>query len=211
MNEIATFDGMMDSREIAKATGKQHRNVLRDIRAMLKGLEIGVLSFEHSYLNTQGKAQPYFRLPRRECLALATGYDVKLRAKIIDRWIELEVEHYKGIRIEQTPDQQEIIRLRGVIEGLTMRIGGPAKVRNTEPRPRPRSMSEEIRFLDRLSGWMEGKAEISMDQIFEEVAKPVGIQRDHSAEIRVGRALHASGWHPHQVRADGGRERIYRR
>ncbi len=82
----------MSSLEIAELTGKEHRNVMRDIRKMLDEMdEGGVLKFEHTHQNPQnGQTYPIFRLPKRECLILVSGYDVPLRAKIIDRWMELE-------------------------------------------------------------------------------------------------------------------------
>ncbi|HEX7853833.1 MAG TPA: phage regulatory protein/antirepressor Ant [Sphingobium sp.] len=84
----------MSSREIADLAGKEHRNVMRDIRASLGALlgEGGLLRFEHSYLNGQNKAQPEYRLPFRESMIVASGYDVHLRARIIDRWQELEAQ-----------------------------------------------------------------------------------------------------------------------
>ena len=82
----------MSSREIAELTGKRHDHVMRDIRAMLIELhgEAGLPNFGASYLNEQNKAQPCFNLPKRETLILVSGYSVALRAKIIDRWQELE-------------------------------------------------------------------------------------------------------------------------
>lgn len=85
----------MSSREIAELMGKEHRNVMRDIRNMLTELhgEGGVLSFEHTYTNPQnGQEYPVFMLPKRETLILISGYKLALRAKIIDRWAELESE-----------------------------------------------------------------------------------------------------------------------
>ncbi len=84
----------MSGREIAELTGKEHRNVMRDIRTMLEELhgEGGVLSFEQSYTNEQRKKQPCFSLPKRETLILVSGYNIQMRAKIIDRWQELEAQ-----------------------------------------------------------------------------------------------------------------------
>lgn len=83
----------MSSREIAELTGKEHRNVLRDIRTMLTELygEAGLPSFEHTQINHQnGQSYPIFNLPKRETLILVSGYSVTMRARIIDRWQELE-------------------------------------------------------------------------------------------------------------------------
>lgn len=96
MNPIAAMQGCaatMTSREIAELTGKEHRNILRDARAMLIELhgEGGVLSFEQAYRDPQnGQAYPELALPKRETLILVSGYSVQMRAKIIDRWQELE-------------------------------------------------------------------------------------------------------------------------
>ena len=88
----------MTSREIAELTGKEHRNVLRDIRTMLTELygEAGLPSFEHTQTNPQnGQSYPIFNLPKRETLILVSGYNVGMRAKIIDRWQELEAQPTK--------------------------------------------------------------------------------------------------------------------
>lgn len=83
----------MSSREIAELCEKEHRNVMRDIRSMLVELhgEGGTLKFEHTHRNPQnGQQYPVFNLPKRETLILVSGYKLDLRAKIIDRWQELE-------------------------------------------------------------------------------------------------------------------------
>lgn len=93
MNELALNIAKMSSREIAELTGKEHRNVMRDIRDMLEQLRAaggGLLNFERTYRDSQNKEQPEFLLPKRECLILVSGYSVLLRTRIIDRWSELE-------------------------------------------------------------------------------------------------------------------------
>lgn len=86
----------MSSQEIAERTGKEHGHVMRDIRVMLEGLHLtepeGQSKFGSTYFDTQGKERPCFNLPQRECLILVSGYNVELRARIIDRWQELERE-----------------------------------------------------------------------------------------------------------------------
>ena len=94
MNSMVKLDGIltMSSLEIAELTGKRHDNVMRDIQGMLGELG-GVLSFEDTYTNPQnGQSYPIFNLPKREALILVSGYSVLMRAKIIDRWQELEAK-----------------------------------------------------------------------------------------------------------------------
>ncbi|WP_375668073.1 MULTISPECIES: Rha family transcriptional regulator [unclassified Bartonella] len=82
----------MSSREIAELCGKQHAHIMRDIRQMLGELypEGGQSKFGSTYLDKQGKPQNCYNLPKRECLILVSGYSMTLRARIIDRWQELE-------------------------------------------------------------------------------------------------------------------------
>lgn len=83
----------MSSREISDLTSKRHDNVMADIRKMLVELfgEGGVLNFQDTYVNTQnGQSYPVFRLPKRETIILVSGYDIKMRARIVDRWQSLE-------------------------------------------------------------------------------------------------------------------------
>ena len=80
----------MSSLEIAKLTGKEHKNVLRDIRNLLEELGIEQLSFEQLAKMPSGQNTVVYNLPKRECFALVSGYSAKLRVAIIDRWQELE-------------------------------------------------------------------------------------------------------------------------
>lgn len=81
----------MSSREIADLTGKDHRNVTRDIEKMLNEVGEGVLKFEHTYRNEQnGQEYRCFNLPKNLTITLIAGYRSDLRLKIIDRWMALE-------------------------------------------------------------------------------------------------------------------------
>ena len=93
MNELAIFDKeRMSSLEIAQRTGKRHDNVLRDIQQMVEELypDEGGMKFQSSYLSENNRSLLCYNLPKRECIVLAAGYSVTLRAAIIDRWQELE-------------------------------------------------------------------------------------------------------------------------
>lgn len=81
----------MSSREIAELTGSSHDNVLKTIRAYVaKGV---VSSNDTPYVHQQnGQVYREFLLTQRDTLVVVSGYNVELRARIIDRWQELEAQ-----------------------------------------------------------------------------------------------------------------------
>ncbi len=86
INQVLT----MSSREIATLCDKRHDNVMADIRKMLDELDIYAPDFSGTFITEQGNQYECFNLPKRECLILVSGYNVKIRTKIIDRWQQLE-------------------------------------------------------------------------------------------------------------------------
>lgn len=91
MNNIQ-FNNVLtiSSQEIAELTGKQHAHVMRDIRALLdQGVNESNFGLVE-YMDKKGEVRPCYKLTKKGCLILASGYDAKLREKIIDRWEALE-------------------------------------------------------------------------------------------------------------------------
>ena len=82
----------MSSLEIAALCKKEHKEVLRDIRKTLAEAEIDERSFALTYKDASNREQPCFNLPKRECDLVVSGYTVKYRLAIIDRWQELEAQ-----------------------------------------------------------------------------------------------------------------------
>ena len=64
----------MSSREIAELTGKQHKDVIRDIRNMLNQLEIQSAQFGAQYKDSKGRTYPCYNLPKELADLLLTKY-----------------------------------------------------------------------------------------------------------------------------------------
>lgn len=105
MNTLSPIAGakqpMMGSREIAKVTSKEHKNVVRDINAMLEQLGI-----HRSNLNDDDfkgfiiKRKEYqgrdvvdeIWLDENLSMTLVTGYDAKRRLALIEQWQAMKIE-----------------------------------------------------------------------------------------------------------------------
>lgn len=88
-------DVQMTSLDIAELVGKEHKNVMRDIRNEIESLgnEIGQLIFEQStYTNSQNKEQPCYKFGKDGAMQLALKYDAVTRYKVIKHIEELELD-----------------------------------------------------------------------------------------------------------------------
>ncbi|MBD9406271.1 phage regulatory protein/antirepressor Ant [Acidovorax sp. ACV02] len=106
----------MSSREIADLTGKEHKNVIRDIRAMLD--EITADGSDLSHVREEKDARGYtamFHLNRELTDTLLTGYSAALRRRVVARWHELErggVPKSFAQALRLAAEQQEQIELQ---------------------------------------------------------------------------------------------------
>ena len=93
----------MSSREIADLTGKDHKNVNRDVEHMLKELGIDTLKTERIYLDSMNRQQTEHHLDRELTETLLTGYSIPLRRKGIARWHELEAQSAAPAQVFNIP------------------------------------------------------------------------------------------------------------
>lgn len=100
-----TINGLpgMTSLEIAEATGKNHKHVLRGIRKMLS--DVGPLLdrpqyAETSYRDAQGKSQPLIVLDKELTFTVLTGYNASLRLLVNRRWLELEGAGFARVSVQ---------------------------------------------------------------------------------------------------------------
>lgn len=112
MSELSNLHSnrTMSSREIAELTGKEHKNVIADIRHVIETLsgteEITGLKFQLSgYRDASGKSNPMYLLDYEATMLLVSGYNILLRAKVIRRWRELEEGVYNTQKVSSTPAQ----------------------------------------------------------------------------------------------------------
>lgn len=163
----------MSSREIAELTGKRHDNVMADTRKMLLELhgEGGLLNFQDTHRNEQnGQSYPIFCLPKRETLILVSGYSVQMRAKIIDRWQELEARPV----IDPIAALSDPATMRGLLLTYTEKV---LSLESTVAEQAPK-----VEAFDRISA--------SPDAVtVTQAAKLLGVKR---ADLTA--RLHAEGW-----------------
>ena len=118
----------MTSREIADLTGKRHDNVMADIRKMLSELGLSSPDFSGEYKDSTGRTLPCFNLPKRETMILVSGYSIPMRARIIDRWQELEGTAPKPVELSR----MDILKL--AMESEEARIKAEAQLAIAAPK-----------------------------------------------------------------------------
>ena len=109
----------MSSMDIAKLTGKEHHNVLRDIKSTLEAANIPALRFEGCYEGGNGKALPCYFLPKFELDLVVSGYSVPYRAAIIKRWHELEAEK----AVPQISRREQLLKELADMDRGTIAVG----------------------------------------------------------------------------------------
>lgn len=102
MNELT-----IDSREVAEMTGKEHKNLMRDIRSYVKVLEdSSTLSshnffIESTYINSQNKEKPCYLLTRKGCDMIANKMagekGILFTATYVTKFEEMEQQMNKDI------------------------------------------------------------------------------------------------------------------
>ena len=101
MNELQLLEskGTMTSLEIAEITGKEHYNVLRDIKDEISklGTERAKLIFELSeYKDTTGRKLPMYIANIQGILQLGARYSADVRYKLIEKVTKKETVKTKG-------------------------------------------------------------------------------------------------------------------
>ena len=136
LTSFATSTLSMSTREIAELTGKEHYTVLRDFCDVCEALEIGADSFAASYLSEQNKPTLMYELPKKLTTTLVSGYSIKMRHKIVERWMELEAAK-PSFAIPTT-----------LVEALRLALEGAEKLEAAMVQVE--SMKPAVEFVERL-------------------------------------------------------------
>ncbi len=127
----------VDSLAVADAFGKDHRNVIRDIRNLDCSEEFRLLNFEQSsYTNAQGHRQPCYNMTRDGFVFLVMGYRGKKAAA------------FKEAYIKRFNEMEEFIKYL-----LEARIEFPlltANIALIKDNPKPYHFSNECDMLNRI-------------------------------------------------------------
>lgn len=147
----------MTSREIAELTGKQHKDVIRDVRVMLQALEKDGADLRHVREDRDGRNYTInFHLDRELTETLVTGYSIPLRHRVIRRLHELE-ERAAAPAIPQTlPD--------------ALRLAADLAEQNTQLRLVVGEQAPKVEALERIS---EARGTLCLT----DTAKHLGIPR----------------------------------
>lgn len=170
----------MTSTEIAQICEKEHVHVMRDIRRMLEDLGEEVhypnLDSENfgekgwiktSYKNSRNQEQPMYLLDKNLSLTLVAGYNVVLRNRIINRWLELE-------RKEQERETMEALDNPAALRKILLAYTG-----------RVIALEDEVKKQDKYINYLEPNAvafekigETDEDFTITQVSKMLDVKRN---------------------------------
>ncbi|GLC89379.1 phage regulatory protein/antirepressor Ant [Lysinibacillus piscis] len=140
MNELMKADVQMTSLDIAEIVGKEHKNVMRDIRSEIEdlGVEISQLIFELStYTSDRGKKYPCYKFGKDGAMQLALKYDAVTRYKVIKRIEELENNQQSQFNVPTTYKEALLQLVEKVEENEKLQIENLVLVQqNNELQPK---------------------------------------------------------------------------
>ena len=151
MNNLMNIENRntLTSLDVAEITGKEHKNILSDIRDEISklGEERGRLIFQQSYYtNLQNKQQPMFLLNYKGVLQLGARYNAETRFKLIDKIEQLQ----KPMTIEDMIILQanEMKTVKTKVDILENKIDNEIRIDSGEQRKLQRAVS--VRVYQRL-------------------------------------------------------------
>lgn len=113
----------MSSREIAKLTGKQHKNVMADCRNMFDSLNLQSADFSADYQDDKGRTYQEYWLDQDLTMTLMMGYSIPLRHKVAKRWRQLEAgEVLPQKSSSYLPEYRRARAIKMEVEAMTLAL-----------------------------------------------------------------------------------------
>lgn len=160
MNELLMIDNpvSMSTREIAELTGKQHKDVIRDVRVMRDALLKDGADLRHLHESKDGRGYTSeFLLDRALTETLLTGYSIPLRHRVVVRLRELEGAHGRAPVIPRTLPE-------------ALRLAADLAEQNSQLRLVVNEQAPKVEALDRI-------ADARGSMCLTDAAKHLGVQR----------------------------------
>ena len=151
MNELINIEtkNTLTSLEVAEITGKDHKNILADIRDEISklGEERGRLIFQQSYYtNLQNKQQPMFLLNYKGVLQLGARYNAETIFKLIEKIEQLQKPMTVEDMIIMQAHEMKLVKHR--IDVVENKVDNEIRIDHAEQRKLQKAVS--IRVYQRL-------------------------------------------------------------
>lgn len=177
-HEITSFNILtMSSRDISELCGKEHSNVMRDIRTMIDALSmdsnLNPCVKSTTYIGKDGREYAQYELDKDTTLCLISGYDAVVRMRIIKRWQELEDAAKKPL----TPAQMLLGMAQQLVEHEEHLSQHDSRIKLLEAENS--ALKEELKLIRDEEGYFTAKGAAQLHGIknlTESEARELGMQ-----------------------------------
>ena len=196
MNELMNIENRntLTSLEIAEVTGKEHKNILADIRDEISklGTERAELIFQLSeYKDTTGRKLPMYLLNSKGILQLGARYSAETRFKLIEKIEQLQ----KPMTVEDMIILQanEMKSVKHRIDIVENKVDNEIRIDHTEQRKLQKAVS--IRVFQRLDV-VDAERKLMFSAIYRDLKDRFGVAsyRDVKRKDLKNALLYVQNW-----------------
>ena len=196
MNELVNVESRntLTSLEVAQITGKEHKNILSDIRDEISklGEERGRLIFQPTaYTDNFNRSQPMFLLNYKGVLQLGARYNAETRFRLIEKIEQLQ----KPMTVEDMIILQanEMKSVKHRIDIVENKVDNEIRIDHTEQRKLQKAVS--IRVYQRLDV-VDAERKLMFSAIYRDLKDRFGVAsyRDVKRKDLKNALLYVQSW-----------------
>ena len=196
MNELVNVESRntLTSLEVAQITGKEHKNILSDIRDEISklGEERGRLIFQPTaYTDNFNRSQPMFLLNYKGVLQLGARYNAETRFRLIEKIEQLQ----KPMTVEDMIILQanEMKSVKHRIDIVENKVDNEIRIDHTEQRKLQKAVS--IRVFQRLDV-VDAERKLMFSAIYRDLKDRFGVAsyRDVKRKDLKNALLYVQNW-----------------